>query len=101
MGEPILSNEKKRKMMRAFARALRSAKLGDRSSLRRADPCMVHWVVRESLFQARGLFDAARAVDPAARHLRQVVREEWGPIRSPFDAWIRRGGRKCGHHQAE
>src|SRR5208282_1793968 len=23
-----------------------------------------------------------------------------GPIRSPFDAWIRRGGRKYGHHQA-
>jgi hypothetical protein len=39
---------------------------------------MVQWVVRKSLFQERGLFDAARPVDQVVRHLRQVVRGKSG-----------------------
>jgi len=73
----------------ALLRALTVGKLGD-VRLEAADPCMVQWVVKESLFQERGLFDAARPVDPVARHLRQACGGKVGPIRSPFDAWIRR-----------
>ena len=70
---------KKRKMLRPLARALRSAELGDRSSLRRADLRMVLLAVRERFVPGKGgLFDAARPVDPVARHLRQVVRGESG-----------------------
>ena len=75
--EPILSNENAKNDARSCAR-FTFGKIGGRSSLRRADPCMVRWAVRKSLLRERVFFDAARPVESAARRLRHVVRETSG-----------------------
>src|SRR5208283_1712597 len=84
---------KKRKMLRPLARALRSAELGDRLSLRRADLRMVLLAVRERFVPRKG-----GSLMPRGRSIRwrgiygRSCGGKVGPIRSPFDAWIRRGG---------